>query len=179
MNEHPDHRAANVVVLCALVPLLCGCMTASPSREASGVLDASGKVVGEVVTFESALGPIVALRDAGSAPWLRVRPDRLTADGALNYESSDCSGTPFVDSASITMFTNPSTRLASTAIAGSSRTLYVAVRFANPRRMQVESFLLDEQCYVTSFETTVVPVRAVLDLTAAFSPPFSVQRRGE
>lgn len=164
--------------LFVLAALVAGCTGAArwqapfATRETLQVFDANGKLVGHVLPFGISERPIVAT--AGGA--FRLAPERLSADGTLFYESTDCSGMPFMDAVSTLIGGIPSTLLMSTSIAEPGRTAYVAVPTARRRRLVVRSFVQDEVCYRgIEFATQAVLTRPITDVQAAYTPPFSIR----
>jgi hypothetical protein len=94
----------------------------------------------------------------------------------LYYESTDCSGTPFLDALSVVAPGHVSTLLASTAIGAPGRTVYVAVPYGWARSIRVRSFSMNETCYFAEpFTKRVMAARPLADLTTHFPPPFHIQ----
>ena len=168
-------RPGTVRLLVVLTGLLALYGCAAPADKFQ-VFDATGKPVGSVLHPDIATVPIVALVEADSGSALRVWQDRLGADGALYYESSDCSGAAFFDALSVVTPGHLSTRLASTAIGAPGRTVYVAATYSPTRTLLVGTFSFNERCYfASSFEKTVVPARPVTDLNTQYTPPFTIR----
>jgi hypothetical protein len=160
------------LVLAGLL-LVSGCSAMTAKAQ---VFDAAGKPVGRLLLSDTATSLIVRVRTGEATAALRLRQAGLIADGMLYYESTDCSGTPFLDALSVATPGHVSTLLASTAIGAPGRTFYVAVPYGRARSIRVDSFSVNETCYFAEpFAKRVIAARPVADLTTQFTPPFSIQ----
>ena len=146
------------------------------------VIDAKGKRVGNVLGFTPTRiiegigsGPVVALKVNGVLLVLAVEPDRFIGQKELLFQSSDCSGTPYLD------VYDPVVRLMpTTAVVGG----IVYAQNGNPQTVFITSCMsgLDPSptsrtCRPVSFPSTmsVVPAVPVFDVSAHFTPPFSIR----
>ena len=170
----PGWRTPKVVVGLAGLLLVSGCSAMTAKEQ---VFDADGKPVGPLLRSATATSLIVRVRTGEATAALRLRQAGLVAEGMLYYESTDCSGTPFLDALSVVAPGHVSTLLASTAIGGPGRTVYVAVPYGWARSIRVGSFSVNETCYFAEpFTKRVRAARPLADLTTHFPPPFHIQR---
>ena len=169
-------RTQNVVVGLAGLLLVSGCSAMTANEQ---VFDADGKPVGPLLRSATATSLIVRIRTGEATAALRLRQAGLVAEGMLYYESTDCSGTPFLDALSVVAPGHVSTLLASTAIGAPGRTVYVAVPYGWARSIRVGSFSVNETCYFAEpFAKRVMAARPLADLTTHFPPPFRIQSGG-
>ena len=172
----PGWRTQNVVVGLAGLLLVSGCSAMTANAQ---VFDADGKPVGPLLRSATATSLMVRVSTGEATAALRLRQAGLIADGMLYYESTDCSGTPFLDALSVVAPGHVSTLLASTAIGAPGRTVYVAVPYGWARSIRVGSFSVNETCYFAEpFAKRVMAARPLADLTTHFPPPFRIQSGG-
>src|SRR5260370_32793488 len=175
MPTAPGWRTQNVVVGLAGLLLVSGCSAMTAKEQ---VFDADGKPVGPLLRSATATSLIVRVRTGKATAALRLRQAGLVAE-VLYYESTDCSGTPFLDALSVVAPGHVSTLLASTAIGAPGRTVYVAVPYGWARSIRVGSFSVNETCYFAEPSAKrVMAARPLADLIRHFPPPVRIQSGG-
>jgi len=135
------------------------------------VFDAKGVTLGAV--FFDVNQPEVVLEINGRLLSIRADRNRLFAEGALLFESSDCTGSPLTDPA--TDFVLPFA-----AIAPPGTTVYLPQQGATPQPITANSAFNSAPtfgCEQISPPATflLVSAVAVIDLDTLFTPPFSVR----
>ncbi len=164
-----------VIVLCSFLPAtaFAGELHSVQRLE---VVDANGKLVGEVIDFFFEEHPLVAFKKEGKLFMVAVSPSAQTffgygAGGALYYESTDCSGAPFV-------YPFPFLILP-TVVNPPGMTVYVPDTSATPQEVNFNSLLHEVAsggtCDTVSSTDFLVPAVPLVDLASVFTPPFSVR----
>jgi hypothetical protein len=146
------------------------------------VFDSKGKPVGNVIGFTSTIwteaigsGPVVALKVNGVLLVVAVEPTRFVGtQNFLYFESSDCSGIPFVQAY------EPDTRLMPrTAVKGDI--IYAETggpQTINPgSRLPIAGAVPPPICSTAFIPATLKAIQVVplIDISAHFTPPFSMR----
>jgi hypothetical protein len=155
------------------------------------VYDTEGKKVGIVNGAQfiySQFLPVVPFKVDGVAFMLNVFRDGFEGFGTVVWESNDCSGTPlitldspgFVDPAS--SFTTVAVGLPGSTVYvenGPARTITVRSFSTSPVPGLDKRFPQPAQCVTSNFvppwTMVSVPARALIDMNAHFTPPFTVR----
>ena len=149
----------------------------APLRSVQGlaVYDDNGKRVGSVVGFGGgprvgALPPVVVLTSNGLLFTLSVLRNRFVGtDGALFFQSTDCSGTPFFETAFEPATPHSFVR---------NHVAYTQT-VSTPLRINANSAyygLAVEGCFnISSSDMDGIPATPVIDLNAHFKPPFTLR----
>ena len=144
------------------------------------VRDALGRIVGKIIGFSptqatNRLRPVIAFRfedeETGGRFFFRVLVERDQFRGnTVYYESSNCTGIPFLESPPDS--TNP---MPEVGVAGPGNTVYIQnsdhVRTINVQSLARSS---DEGCVAVSFSIDVFPAKPLIDLDTKFMPPYEV-----
>ena len=141
------------------------------------VFDANGNEVGKVLTIEGLEFPLVAFRLDGHLVVLAVLRDSLEGGDFLFFESTGCSGTPFL------LIRNPDAieRLARAATVPPGTTVWVrdpdgAIQTVTVRSQLVPSRFTPSCQNIGPNTTQAVPALGPLvNLDEVFTPPFSVR----
>lgn len=164
------------------------------------VVDSKSKTVGEILGFNPGLLPVVAIRTGGALIQLGVRPSGFVPAsvfptssssfpngsviaGIADYESTNCSGTPYSESLS--------------TVKGLSDNLFTVVDLLGtvvlavdgslpPKFITAQSFLEPVGgCHLyqngqgdpqpISFTVALLPVKMLVDLSTLYTAPFTVK----
>jgi len=146
------------------------------------VLDANNKVVGRVQSIggDAAAASIGFVVAGVSQPIiLNVNRDRIygaQGNGNVVFESTDCSGTPFLFRGLVVM--QPDRELSpQTAVVLPGSTLYVQDMNLSPQEIHAQSILTKTTpCTAQDMGTfTALPAKKILDLDQEFTPPFTTR----
>jgi len=160
----------SAIVLAALVSL-ASIAAAKPLRPVRlAVYDATGKMVGRVLQVGTP-EISVPVQVNGTTVILAVRKDAIGGNRTLFFDTTDCTGTPYVfaDSNSLLETT--------TTVAAPGWTIYkqqpgaLAQTILSKSRREVGACLGP----LTPTTTSVFPAVPVLDLSTMFTAPFSVR----
>jgi hypothetical protein len=135
--------------------------------------DANGNKVGKVISTNTH-SAVVPLKVADHSPFtLLVAGNRLIPNSAAVFESTDCSGTLYLEEGTI-----DSDRVWSRAgVAPPGRTVYLA-EIGTPLRTITIGSLWNptvNTCVPVNRDGQVFPATPVIDLSTLFTPPFSVR----
>ncbi len=144
------------------------------------VVDANGKLVGEVIDTLFGYNPLLAFRQEGKLFMVALTPDSAPffgitgtgiGNGAFYFESTDCSGAPL-------MYRTPDFVLP-TVVNPPGMTVYVPDTSVIPQDVNFNSVLGEvgggATCGTFSGTLSLVPAVPVVDLGSLFTPPFSVR----
>jgi hypothetical protein len=141
--------------------------------ETTVVVDSAGRVVGPVISMFYFL-PFVRLRAGGSDVLMLVRADRLVTLGVeALYETTDCTGTPWVPA-----FTSSSAPVGIVELGVIGRLGELLVSGGDPVTRTISSSwnTLDTppacQPVAPPQNGIVQPTRVLIDVSHAFTPPF-------
>ena len=170
-----------LILACVVWAIAYGQGNAQKLKPASNitVLDANNKVVGQVQSLGSPDAGFVSvgfvLAGVSQPIFLSVTRDRLHgAQGNVVFESTDCSGTPFLFRGLIP--TPPDRELSpQTAVVAPGSTLYVQDLDRSPQEIEAKSILTrTEPCTAQDIGTlTLLPAIKTFDLNEQFTPPFT------
>ena len=170
-TRHATRRGTLTVAVGMLVPLALATSQAQTiqSIDELTVVDSAGKKVGRLIdTGAEDTGSYVAFQVAAnkSIVKLPLLTDGYVSDFDLVFDSSDCSGTPY-----LALYDVPHKLFARAAVGPPGHTLYVE---NGPSRLaDIESVYNDGECQVVGLsQGEVVPVLSALDLDTVFAPPF-------
>lgn len=136
--------------------------------------DANGKRIGQVIDLNNGQGSTVFVRIGGTPTYLTVGPSSMWAGNPeLSYQSTDCSGAPFIRVANSLFPT-----LVATGDPG--LTVYVPQSGQTAQTITIASVtenLQPSQCQplLHSQQIQAFPAVPVIDLSTVFTPPFSVR----
>ena len=188
MRSHSGRRLLTIVTMIVAIAVL-GLQAASAEESTPDngqvlrkvrslvVVDASGKTVGGVIAADKT-EVTVAFQIGEQFVLIPLKNDGFVI-GTLNYQTSDCSGTAFLDS--------PSTGapFPNSAVAPPGKTLYLPDPNAAPETVVVKSIFFTFESFIgcdtegggqVSLE---IPAKAVVDLNTLFTPPFTVRAADE
>lgn len=135
------------------------------------VVDANNKLVGVADLSPGTGNVLVVLRLDKLVLPLIVKANQFSgnAGGPLWFESTDCSGSPW-------MYPPDDTLLTQTIVALPGNTVYTSDPAAVPQSITVQSYKeQDGSCWPFATNTIRVPAQPVIDLFSVFTPPFSVR----
>lgn len=180
---------AGVLLAIGVLFLITAFAQSTHSPQQLAVYDSNGKRVGAVVGGEYTFGsflPMVPFKVQGVPMMLLVFQDSFAGHDAPVWESTDCSGNPFIPSGTPGYVLSPSSLpLAVVGVPGN--TVYVQDGAARSIVVRSSSTLplnapfgrpgLPPQCepWNAPSPRTVVPARALVDLNTQFNPPFAVR----
>ena len=136
------------------------------------VIDAYGKRVGTVLSAETSVfdNPLwVALKVGGVSFLIGVKRNAFIGTLGLVFESTNCSGTAFMQSL-------PELVLPYSAIR--DQTVYLPDPQSTPRSVNFRSVLSDRHspnCFQNSGTILAIPTITVIELRREFTPPFAVR----
>ena len=130
------------------------------------VVDANGKVVGQFVPFQNALGVSVVVN--GQATVLRVNRQRLFENASLLFEQPNCQGNAYIETPSflwksVAFAPDGSSRVASTTIA--------VTRTYQSLWRDEDQTCLNANAPQTA---TMLPIEVGPNLKTLFAPPFTL-----
>lgn len=177
------HLRRNLLLLVASIALGSSSMnygayaqqTTLQPIENLGVFDSRGTRVGNVIGFVGDY-PSVSVNIAGKLVILQVRGTKFFGAGlqlgsgnlGLVFESTTCSGTPFVSGEFVEELVSPITIVNNKklySVDGSSRTILAASALNDD----------DPNCIqIGPEQMTATPLRFLLDLATRFQPPFKL-----
>ena len=138
------------------------------------VYDDNGKKVASAIGFGGgprvgALPPVIAFTSNGFLLTLSVLRNRFVGtDGGLFFQSTDCSGTPFFETAFEPATPHSFVR----------NHIAYAQAVSTPQRITAKSVyfgLAVEGCFPINSEMDGIPAVPVTDLSVHFKPPFTVR----
>jgi len=135
------------------------------------VFDSNGEKVADVFDIVDFSVPLILFVVKGFLPFsLLVHPDRILGRNALLFESSDCSGTPFMQP-----HLSPDEVLPIVATGPPGDTVYIPDPNSSPQTMSFNSYLLEDfsrSCQTSSGQVSLVPALPLIDLDTLFTPPY-------
>lgn len=156
---------AGLAILLVAVSALIAQQTSTPTSRELIVVDSTGKSLGPVIGADALGNTTVAFPFHGKP--LPIAVMRSSYDqGAMYFETTDCTGQPFEPVLNPFLMTN---------VFGANNTLYVENGPAQSVTVQSQMFPPPSTCSTTTLTLSpAVPVTKVVDLNQVFTPPFSV-----
>ena len=147
------------------------------------VVDAKGKRVGAVLGFASTeiqetigSAPVIALKMNGFLLVLAVESDRFVGSRSfLVFESTDCSGTPFLEASTPDIRLVPRSAVMDQIVYAEATNNVQTVTIHS--RMPVNGSILPSTCQTNINPSNVRVTQAVpvTDMSVHFTPPFSIR----
>jgi hypothetical protein len=139
------------------------------------VVDAHGTKVGKLLTISSNDSGILAFEVDRRPFLLRVSQQNLSGTSAIVYDSSDCSGPPFIA-------TSPTPLFSPSGVSAPGHTLYLPEPDAEPVIINpsgsselTENGTCVPRAGAGLSPVLFVPAQPIIDLDTLFTPPFNVR----
>ena len=146
---------------------------AKPIRPAElHAYDANGKKIGRVLDVNGPNEATVGVRVNGTTTLLTVHRDVLWTAPSLAFQSTDCTGTPYIRAASNSLLDSV------TATGDPGLTVYVQQPGQPVQAITVGSETINLQpteCQMHSQTIQAFPAVPLIDLNTLFTPPFSIR----
>jgi hypothetical protein len=147
------------------------------------VVDGKGKLVGDVIGIggqgnaDGLLYVLVAIKTNGALIQMGVKPSGFvdpaggTSAGVENYESTNCTGTPYSGSLNIAGITD--SLFTPADLVGTK--VFVIDQSMQSKAIRVQSQLTVEGCQPHSNSLGGPPVKMLVDLSTLYTPPFTIR----
>jgi len=152
------------------------------------VVDSKGKIVGTILGGLGLTTPVHTIPNRTFAPSVLLDAEgRLIAveigqegffsDNSLYYESTNCSGTPWLTDIAVQSEPPLHGLLPSVGIGPPGHTVYVPVEHSSPHALTIRSQFHRGRCFSPLLfpPPTGIPTEALIDLDTEFTPPFQLR----